>query len=52
MPCQVVLDMMMELSESCYLGLFSQCSQQNVFEHAVTTVKDKLLEAGVGRNTC
>ncbi|CAK9090490.1 unnamed protein product [Durusdinium trenchii] len=41
---KVVLDMMVELSESCYLGLFSQCSQQNVFEHAVTTVKDKLLE--------
>lgn len=42
---QVVLDLMTELKDSVYLGLHSQCHCPTIYEFALTSVKDKLLEA-------
>ncbi|CAK9102737.1 Uncharacterized protein SCF082_LOCUS48021, partial [Durusdinium trenchii] len=41
---KVVLDLMLDLSDLAYMAFYSECTNPTVFEFAVTTVKDKLLE--------
>ena len=42
---QVVLDMMVELNDACYLASYSETTNNAIFSFATTQVKDKLLEA-------
>ena len=46
---KVVLDLMLDLSDLAYMAFYSECTNPTVFEFAVTTVKDKLLEVRVCR---
>lgn len=41
---QVLLDMMNELQQECYVAGFSETTSPAIFQYAVTGVKDKLLE--------
>ncbi|CAK9089330.1 unnamed protein product, partial [Durusdinium trenchii] len=41
---EVVLDMMVELNDACYLASYSETTNNAIFSFATTQVKDKLLE--------
>ncbi|CAK9073025.1 unnamed protein product, partial [Durusdinium trenchii] len=46
---KVVLDLMLDLSDLAYMAFYSECTNPTVFEFAVTTVKDKLLEVDLAK---
>ena len=41
---EVLADMMNDLQADCFLAAFSETQNANIFQFAVTGVKDKLLE--------